>query len=173
MGRKKKKEPIKTSAIGYSGNVTVKVLHKDKVVKTYKQHNAGSVKLFKFIATCLGNTYEDSGAPRFIRLFASDHTQLVDALPYSQILVESDNSDPTKPTASVSFTFVVPGSIFDTGSSNPKYLRLYSSEGLGPVEWSSDDKWLAELEFDNEVEINSSSNIIIIWELIVGNAPIE
>ena len=37
------------AVIAYKGELTFKVLHGDKVVKTFKQHNEGTVFLMEFL----------------------------------------------------------------------------------------------------------------------------
>ena len=51
MARKKKS---KNSSIGYSGSVTVKVMHGNKTVRQVTTKNSGTLRLFKYIAKASG-----------------------------------------------------------------------------------------------------------------------
>ena len=67
MGRKKKKQEIikaKTPfAIEYKGDVSIDVIRKGKVIKSFKNHNDGTSNLFKFILDCLAGNYYEVNRP--------------------------------------------------------------------------------------------------------------
>lgn len=67
MGRKKKKKEIikaKTPfAIEYRGDVSVDVIRKGKVIRSFKNHNDGTNNLFRFILDCLAGNYYEVNRP--------------------------------------------------------------------------------------------------------------
>ena len=76
MGRKKKKkEIIKTKtpfAIEYRGDVSIDVIRKGKVIKSFKNHNDGTSNLFKFILDCLAGNYYEVNRPFWIVPYYTD-----------------------------------------------------------------------------------------------------
>ena len=172
----------KKSTVGYTGNVTVKVLHGNKVVKTYKKHNTGTYRLFEYIARCLGNTYDEMYAPRFIRAFYIDdienipdselHTYLSEnvisgAIAYSRIEVKSDEAEQT---ATVTFSFLVPNSlIYD----NQLYINALAMYSLTTYDDASIEDPMAYVKLDNKIEVTEGSNILIEWGLTITNAQTE
>ena len=76
MGRKKKKKEIikaKTPfAIEYKGDVSIDVIRKGKVIKSFKNHNDGTSNLFKFILDCLAGNYYEVNRPFWIVPYYTD-----------------------------------------------------------------------------------------------------
>ena len=168
------------SAIGYSGNVTVKILHGNKVVSVRKLHNQGREGLFRFIAHCLGNNYFDREAPRYLRTFYSDVS--VDEGNIASVLIEDNQisdivafSSIEYPEASkVDFTFLVPSSQINNNSGDAmvNVLALYSSESFSEAKMNDPSAYVY-LGEDDEIEISSGSNLVIIWELSIENIVVE
>ena len=78
MGRKKKekkKEIIQTKtpfAIEYRGDVSIDVIRKGKIIKSFKNHNDGTSNLFKFILDCLAGNYYEVNRPFWIVPYYTD-----------------------------------------------------------------------------------------------------
>lgn len=79
MGRKKKKQEIiqaKTPfAIEYRGDVSIDVIRKGKVIKSFKNHNDGTNNLFRFILDCLAGNYYEVNRPFWIVPYCTDNGQ--------------------------------------------------------------------------------------------------
>lgn len=59
----------KEDFIDYSGHVEVKLLRDRKVISSYKYHNKGRGKLFKFLCNALAGNYIERERPCQIKLF--------------------------------------------------------------------------------------------------------
>ena len=177
MNKKKKNN----NSIGYSGKVTVKLEKNGKILRMSKGHNNGREPLFTFIANCLANNYVVGLAPRYIRVLHTDELDsegivddatvnliqveiVVDSLPYTSV---STISDVGNNTATAQLTFTLPGNLFT--DKIPNLLALYS------VNSQDVDKPLATYSKKEanwelvEGPIDSDVNVIVIWELSVGN----
>lgn len=72
MGRKKKekkKEIIQTKtpfSIEYRGDVSIDIIRKGKVIKSFKNHNDGTNNLFRFILDCLAGNYYEVNRPFWV-----------------------------------------------------------------------------------------------------------
>lgn len=81
MGRKKKekkKEIIQAKtpfSIEYKGDVSIDVIRKGKVIKSFKNHNDGTSNLFKFILDCLAGNYYEVNRPFWIVPYYTDNGQ--------------------------------------------------------------------------------------------------
>ena len=81
MGRKKKekkKEIIQAKtpfSIEYKGDVSIDVIRKGKVIKSFKNHNDGTSNLFKFILDCLAGNYYEINRPFWIVPYYTDNGQ--------------------------------------------------------------------------------------------------
>ena len=171
----------KNSAIGYSGKVTVKILHGNKVVKTYRNHNTGTYRLFEFIARCLGNTYNEMYAPRFVRAFNIEgefteeeiinHLDDVISGPiaYNKIDVTTnvDSENSLNDSSTVIFSFLIPASLIFDNQTRMNALALYS---LTTYDDESIASPMAYVKLDTNIQINEGSNILIEWSLAITNA---
>lgn len=81
MGRKKKekkKEIIQAKtpfSIEYKGDVSIDVIRKGKVIKSFKNHNDGTNNLFRFILDCLAGNYYEVNRPFWIVPYYTDNGQ--------------------------------------------------------------------------------------------------
>lgn len=81
MGRKKKekkKEIIQAKtpfSIEYRGDVSIDVIRKGKVIKSFKNHNDGTNNLFRFILDCLAGNYYEVNRPFWIVPYYTDNGQ--------------------------------------------------------------------------------------------------
>lgn len=67
MGKRKTKtrkvEAKSSTTLQYTGDVSIKVMRKGKVLRSIKNHNDGGSPLFKFILDCLAGEYHDENRP--------------------------------------------------------------------------------------------------------------
>ena len=81
---KRKAISKKEDLIGYSGRVEVKLLRDRKLISSYKYHNKGRGKLFKFLCNALAGNYIERERPCQVKLFyckkadATDQNEKVD-----------------------------------------------------------------------------------------------
>lgn len=187
MGRRKKavkEEPIienKTGTnIGYSGKVSIKILHGTKAVKNITIHNNGCQPLFDFLAYCLVGDYNEANSPRYLRAFETqnteaqsfdpEHESTLRIIPVSSITkVNSSNAN----SGVVRYSFLTPGSFFLPGSVIDE-LALYSSANIDSKTNPSAYIILRPATEDPEhpyesISIDPDTNLVIIWELSISN----
>ena len=166
MARKKKS---KNSSIGYSGSVTVKVMHGNKTVRQVTTKNSGTLRLFKYIANCLGNTYEVNYAPRMLRCFTDAHDvgdlvaekQMADMTAFVDISTNDNASD----TASVTFSFLISSNMINQESPITAFA-LYSVRDSADV---SNMMAYVFLSAEDEIAVTSGENYLIEWTLSLQN----
>ena len=172
--KKKQQDSDNKLSIGYTGNVTIKVVRNNKVVKTIQDHNEGTIHLFEFIAKCLSGVYEEQFGPKYLVLYNTEDspaTRLTDAvLLTSSTYVVNDVSDDNSDVATAQLTFTVPGNIFLSSEKQPTTLALYSYNGkIAGIDFE-DKHYLARLNLTSNLGvITSDTNLIIVWELNIGN----
>lgn len=171
--KKKQNDTKNNLQIGYVGNVTVKVVRNNEVVKIVNGHNSGNPRLFEYIAKCLSSNYESVYAPKYIQIFhvLSDESvdlslqeSLAGIVPLSSATYKTDESSST-----AQLTFVIPGATF-TEEVNPNYFALYSYKEYEHV---NNPMAVYYLEEGLSGSIDRTSNIIVVWELKIGNATFE
>lgn len=168
--------------LSYRGRVNVQVFKGKRTLSSFKGHNAGTLKLFKYLTDCLAGTYNTNQSPWFLRAFRVTTDGTVDISTSGEITVtaipcsgvssfESEEGD--KEVAIASFKFLVPFSNLIANGTIGAF-RIYSrddsehyTEGT-----SSEENWLAEIILPAEDRIttsNSKNNILITWEMIIDN----
>ena len=55
--------------IKYTGQVTVTIKQKDKIISQQTYHNNGKYELFRFLCECIAGKYNSDLGPYYIRLF--------------------------------------------------------------------------------------------------------
>jgi len=165
----------KNSNINYSGEVTVKILHGKKTVKTRKVHNNGTALLFNFLTRCLASQYEALFAPRYLRTFNVDNVaeledfsnidfnndMISDALPFATVDVADNHVD---------FQFLIPNNLLKNSTTSINLLGLYSQDRF--VTNSDNVKnpmAFVKLIDDDEISVASGENILIVWRLTLSN----
>lgn len=176
-----KKEIKKTksnSSIGYAGNVTISVVgSKGKLNKQYKVKNNGYLPLFEYIAyALLGNTNMSSLCPNYIATYncstetdfwqASTHATC--ARPIVKVANTSPTLDSANNVANVELTFIIPGNVMITGSET-NCLALYCSDYYTTFDSPSTRNPSAIVMLDENLEIGSDENVVVVWKLTVGN----
>lgn len=167
----------KTSAsVGYAGNIEIKIIRGEKVVKTIKAKNEGKRPLFNFLAGCLIGNYDAKGTPKYIMLghtTGNDDTKTVavstNAIPYSGVSVEYQaGTGEGEGLARAIFKFLIPF------SSIPKdetinCIRLYNSDLI----WNNHCAYFIlnadGLHPEDEIKSDGKSNILITWTMTISN----
>ena len=161
MGRKsKKQETVKptTTTIKYSGEVTIKVKKGNKVLSSYKSHNEGKEKLFKFIAEALSGTFTKDNRPCRLVLFKQLNDSDTPAAPdfsinssISSYIMYSTTPVPEAITSnnevigySITYHFVIPSAYIQSGNTEIYKLAIY------PETNSSESDICATFLFTNE-----------------------
>ena len=155
----KDKKKNSNNSISYSGVVTVKLEKNGKPVRVSKGHNSGQLPLFTFLAESLSGNFNIDFAPRYIRVFDEHGEQVVDSV----AIIDSESISNVD-TATAKLTFIIQGNLFTSGKVG-KTLALYSRNGI-----NSDSMATYDFEDGQELSnISDDTNVIIIWELTVGN----
>lgn len=165
------KENKQTSAsLGYYGNVEIKLMRGNKVIKTIKTHNSGRLSLFTFLANSLIGKFESGGTPRYIMLGNGVTDSVAEqistnAIPYSSVSIETNSSE-SDTHASAIFKFLVPFSSVSTGE-EINIIRLYSQNSTS---W---ENHIAYFMLTEPLESDGKSNILITWTMKVTNQTEE
>lgn len=145
---------INTNSITYSGDVSLKIYKNNKFYKTINTHNAGTLEFMKFIRDCVVGKTGIYGRIPF-RIAPMNGDQELAGNSFSGFSETEEQN-----TAIVTYTFLISGLNY---SSDTKItaLRLISA----------DDKVYAEvtLKSDEEITLNSSTNVYIEWKLRFNN----
>lgn len=70
--KKNAAEGHNSTALGYTGTLTVRLQHGKNTLSNKTYHNAGTKNLFKFLCSCLAGEFTNSDRPCRIRLFGSN-----------------------------------------------------------------------------------------------------
>lgn len=180
-----------TSSVGYVGNVTVKVVgSKNKLKKQYKVKNKGYLPLFKYIAYSLLGNKESALCPIYAVAYHINHEENVEPLESDfftantvqisarpvvkgaglnvseHVAENSDDSDYV--TAELTFTF--PNSIL-VSDGNINCLALYCDDYYTTYSETTtkNPSAIVILRNSESINVNSGENIVLVWDLIVGN----
>lgn len=167
--QKKNKSQESLSSIGYTGNVTVKVIGKTgKINKQYKGKNAGKLPLFKYLAYALCGNYESQSCPIFIATYDNDdRPTCINPILKSQTSITTSTSNGVE-MASALLTFIIPGVTFLSGSETKK-VRLFDGENYSTYNSSTEKVSSAEYVLDTGVSIDSDENLLVVWQLNISN----
>lgn len=166
--------------IAYKGEVTLKILHGDKVVKTIKQHNEGMPLLMKYLTHCLGSDLDLMKAPKYIRLYYSSIVgEMPGNLSENEITLRPviTTYSPTYPDTyegtkeGVLLTFLVPYSVLSLSSRNPvNRIAIYDTtnkdDGL-------QENYMAWIALPEAINLTSGESLMIIWEMTLENVVIN
>lgn len=172
MRRKKKSNSSNNKLqLEYAGNVTVSIVRNGEIIRKIDGHNNGTYRLFEFIARCLASRYDGNLAPRFLQIFhatSSSDTNISDKQSLIGIVAASSttfNPDAENNLAEASLTFTIPGEIFNDIENVPNLFALYSQ-----ADRLNKDSPLATYYLDGGLgAIASDTNVIVVWELTIGN----
>lgn len=161
-----------TTRIEYQGNVTIKVVSGNKILKSAKCHNAGTSWFSKLIASSVLGNNEAVNMPKFLDAGTSVTTQ--GGTTYTSCLssrVQLTGKQLKKDTATdstawiASFTAVLPRkSITVSGDSiTINTLKVY------PTSTGGEENLLASVDLtdDNDISVlaTSESSIIVVWNM--------
>lgn len=184
------------NVIVYKGEITFKIMHGDKVVKTFKQHNEGTQDLMTFLIKCLGSNYDELNAPKYIRLFYTENEGMPLDLLSSEITLRpvitnyapQYKEDYDEAKSSVSLTFLVPSSLIDQTNNTFNRIALYSSNSRNDprrehyMAWvplpdpnirDPEDPTQIDPDQPSEISISSGESLMIIWEMTLQNYEID
>jgi hypothetical protein len=158
------------SPISYRGEVTLKIMHGDKVVKTIKQHNEGTIYLMRFLAHCLGDYYVKGDSPKYIRLFDLSGTNAtIDTTTEvtSRAIVTNFNAifdeDSSTKSGSVTLTFLVPSTLV-RDSKEFDAVAIY-----GTSQNQSIANYMAWVKFDDAMSISQGESLMLLWKMTLSN----
>lgn len=189
MAKKKKKEPEKVvtfstgGEFSYRGNVTVQYERGGKAFKSHSLHNEGCLPLFRFIGSCLIESFNVNMAPYGVRLFyyanlddtTSEATIFNDTsgaeektttiIPKTDVVLETVNkSDDKHVTAAISF--LIPFSTLPKDSTS-NVLAIYSRENSNSP--NNPSAFLRIVNERDQITGDGKSNIRITWNMTISN----
>lgn len=165
----------RSSTIAYKGELTLKVMHGNKVVKTIKQHNEGTTLLMDFLVRCLGSQYDSELAPRYIRAFHTDEKGMQTdkectirpiATNFSPSYIEkyTDKEEKALIKKGVVLTFLIPYSALDSNNPTLNRFALY-----GAKDYSGDkNNYLAWIKSE-DIPMVPGESLMILWEMTLEN----
>ena len=173
----------------YSGKVTIKTLHRDKVVKTRLVKNTGCGPLFECVVRALkGNNINDL-YPKYIRLYHTDVESSIYPLTESYLENEQtrektvipvlvDNSEITSSTnteASIEYSFLIPASVLSgvTSSEKVNLIAIYNNSNQYIRSNPSAYIRLGESEEIQGTELATGISYLIIWRMTFQNQKAE
>jgi len=172
------------NVISYKGELTFKILHGDKVVKTLKQHNEGTKILMNFLVKCLGSSWDSMGAPKYIRAFYAEEEDLpIEMSTEVTIRPVVSNYAPTYPDydgakSGVVLTFLIPSSIIDQ-SNGGKINRFALYDTIHSIDGNQSNymAWIKlpdpsieePTEEDSVITIQGGESLMILWEMTLEN----
>lgn len=159
------------SPIFYRGEVTLRIMHGNKVVRTIRQHNEGTVQLMRFLAHCLGDYYAKEDSPKYIRLFDLSNNTNSDIGTSTEVtsraIVTNFNAiydeDSSSNSGSVTLTFLVPSTLvrdskeFDT-------VAIY-----GTSQSQNISNYMAWVRFDSPMSISQGESLMLLWKMTLSN----
>ena len=170
MRKKKTSQNKDKLQLEYSGNVTIKVVRNDTIIKTINGHNSGTYRLFEYIAKCLANIYESAYSPKYLQVFHAEDSSDTNLEGKSSLVgiiaisTSTYSSDKVNQSGTASLTFTIPGELF-TGNVAPNLFALYST-----IDRLNTTSPLATYYLSESLtSISSDTNVIVVWELTIGN----
>lgn len=191
MAKKRKKNNNSDKAVTFStggelsylGNVTIQYERGGKAIKSHALHNEGCLPLFRFIGSCLIESFNVNLAPYGVRLFqyeklAADTPEnnifnaeggaveiTTTIIPKTDVVIETVNkSDDKHVTAAISF--LVPFSTLPEGSS-ANVMAIYNREKADSIYEPS--AFLRITDSNKTITGDGKSNIRITWKMTISN----
>lgn len=177
---KKKKEvtPKTSTVLKYTGNVTISVLRKNKIVKQYKNHNEGNSNLFTFILNCLAGEYYDVDRPRWIVAYYTENNQdyysIPSYIPINEVGVKTNNET----TPVLSYRCLISSSYLGSNGKDINGLLFYSDNGrnMNNIEGMAgqavkDTHYSMRMDFGNVEETHFvDQDLLIEWQVRIVSA---
>ena len=186
MGRKKKKKEIikaKTPfAIEYRGDVSVDVIRKGKVIRSFKNHNDGTNNLFRFILDCLAGNYYEVNRPFWIVPYYTkgDHDEYSISIPVPINNNASVSYDNNTQEHILTYKCLINSSLLPTNTSIDGLLFYSTSvknsiiiEAGEAVESTGDNAYSMKMSFGfKETDDNKfqDQDLLITWQLRIATA---
>lgn len=159
-----------TNSITYKGDVCVKILHKNRVVKKINQTNTGEMSLFNFIVRCLSGEFNADLLPHYIMLFNSEED--FGSFPTNMNTLENVTlgpiyvaSQPTVSDNSVTFSFLIPKSSINVSIGKTNVVALYNRNTI-TSDFSNPSAWIF---LKDAITLDNQSNIVITWTMTIEN----
>lgn len=185
--KKSKESRARPSGVAYEGRVTAKVMHGNKVVRTIRSKNAGTVPLMRFLAGCLAGNYVPTDRPNYAAALtakeqenedlASKDLAPEDLVPLSPFPVPSSTATTHSGEASggayatASLSFVMSG--LSLGSGTICGYALYDSRNASSYNAGKalgTYSALVLLPEGDRISLSSGENLVITWDLTLANA---
>lgn len=169
MARKSKKVVEQTAL---KGNVKIKVMHGNRLVKSYEKHNEGTLNLFYGLVTCLSGSPAREYLPNYISV--GDGTRDPGtSVTTSGLQHELDTMTRVKVTPN----FKGPSISSADGSVSTIYQAIipYSSIGdttvkeLGLFGTLSGSDMVARVQPDEPISLSLNENLIVEWTFTLKN----
>lgn len=175
------------SGISYRGEVSLCIRHGKRKVRDLGVHNEGTVTLMRFLCRCLGSSYDESNAPKYIRLFNAKDGATKDASALSAdnectIQPVASNFQPTfgqtdedgegGMSASVTLTFLVPFTLLGSSKSTFNMMGVYSTQTKDKSEETSPLAWVKITDDDNKdsnVTLVNGESLMVSWKMTLSN----
>lgn len=175
------------SNLGYSGTVKIEIYKGKKLHKTIRQHNEGTLELFRYLANALAGNTTSTLMPRYIHTFYcdkfnADYTWKTEATgnnlygtdkstcsyntPFSNVDVKyNKNVNDGEGGYNTEYKFLLP---YNQISETTNVVCLYNTTAFG-----DNIVPLAYIKLDHEdwlvLNENNDSNIVVTWIMTVCN----
>ena len=167
------------NVITYKGELTFKILHGDKVVKTFNHHNEGTKILMDFLVNCLGSLYDKQKAPKYLRLYYSSSSGMPVDLVSSEVTIRPivTNFSPSYPDyagakSGVVLTFLIPSTLIKSTNNRINKIALYDSINRIDGNRGNYMAWV-ELASSEEIQIQGGESLMILWEMTLENKVVN
>ena len=155
---------------GYKGNVTIKLVHNNKVYKVIKSHNNGYLPLFNFLINCLSGTFYESSRPQWLRLFDLgdddwDEASDIPTKEVSRTVFSEGSARADLDNGKAILTFTV-SCFYLTKDKNITHLALYSNDN---VDDRTKPSAVVKLETPLSTNAIGNDNVVILWSLSFDN----
>lgn len=177
MAEKSRKSRARPSGVAYEGRVTAKVMHGNKVVRTIRSKNAGTVPLMRFLAGCLAGNYVPTDRPNYAAALKESKESDEGLAPLSPFPVPSSTATTHSGTASggayatASLSFVMSG--LSLGNGTICGYALYDSRNASSYNAGKalgTYSALVSLPEEDRISLSSGENLVITWDLTLANA---
>lgn len=178
--RKSKTRKVKVrsnTTLQYTGDVSIKVLRKGKVVRSIRNHNDGNAPLFKFILDCLAGEYHEENRPTWIVPFHTeedkDYYSIPKIIPVNQFAVlQSGEEYVLSYRCLMSSTYFgnstkIDGLLFYSGTNAPTYIQTNA-----PIPDNDNYSMRMSLGLDSGSggNIFQDEDIIVTWQIRIATA---
>lgn len=156
-----------SQAVGYQGNVTIKLIKNGKVKKTIKQHNEGKLKLFQALAFAVCGNLSQQDLPNYIDLvyYDSQSQSSTSILSYKPSLTGRTPQMVGADAYEAIFTAYVPATAIATSDKKYNVLNLLCNTDSTSI--------LATLTLDEIQPIPDDYTLMVQWAMVFTNTAID